>query len=335
MPSVSVIMPVYNAARFLREGVESILNQTFTDFEFLIFDDGSTDESPSILQSFDDPRIKLTISAENRGYVHWLNEGIAMAKGRYVARMDADDVSAKTRLEKQVQFLEKNPYYVLCGTNYEMFPEGGVSSLPETDESIKIGLLSITPFCHPSVMFRREILEENGLAYSVQHMPAEDKELWGRLAPFGKYANLKEVLLRYRVHDQNMSYKPRTPGQQKIIDQATVDYTKWFFSNHDLSAIDLEKLVTLFNQRSPFTLGQLQETAPVVMMIAKSSAAFPVGRQVALDAVLQRYFYCCTISSGIGLPAFVLGRKVSGDVVSFALQVRLFVKCLFRFQKKI
>lgn len=328
-------MPVYNAARFIRESVESILGQTLTDFEFLIFDDGSTDESLSILRSFDDPRIKLTISSENFGYVHWLNVGIAMAKGRYIARMDADDISGKTRLEKQVEFLEQNPDYVLCGTNYEMFPQGGASSLPETDESIKIGLLSITPFCHPSAMVRTKVLEEHKLTYNAQYMPAEDKELWGRLASFGKYANLKEVLLRYRVHDQNMSYKPRTSEQQKIIDQAAVDYTEWFFSNHGLSSSDVGNLVTLFNQHTPFSLQQLQKAAPVVLSIATSSAVFPVARHVAISAVLQRYFYCCTISSGIGLPAFILGRRVSGDAVPFGMQLRLFLKCLFKFQKKI
>src|SRR5688572_11299683 len=153
-PKLSVIMPVFNAAPFLREAIDSILKQTFTDFEFFIFNDGSTDNSGEIITSYSDRRIIFIDSEINKGYVFWLNEGLQKSQGEYIARMDADDIAQPERFAKQLEFLDHNKEYVLCGTCYESLPGMQYTRLPITDEDIKVKLLSVTPFCHPSVVFR-------------------------------------------------------------------------------------------------------------------------------------------------------------------------------------
>ena len=200
-PLVSVLMPVYNAEKYVAEAIESILNQTYTNFEFLIFNDGSTDASAAIINRYHDNRIRLINAPENTGYVPHLNAGIDLAKGKYIARMDADDISIGTRLEKQVAFMEANPEVGLVGTAINTFDANGpvFTWFPEqTHEAVKCYMLFDTCFAHPSVMLRKEILLQHQLRYDATYMPAEDYKLWTDLVLITQAANLKEPLLNYR-----------------------------------------------------------------------------------------------------------------------------------------
>ncbi|MFZ6014448.1 MAG: glycosyltransferase family 2 protein, partial [Bacteroidota bacterium] len=210
MPAVSVIMPVYNAESFLQEAIESILTQSFRDFEFLIFNDGSTDNSKQIIQSISDPRIKLFDSDINQGYVSLLNKGIDLAHGKYIARMDADDIAHPHRLQKQFDKLEQHPDHVICGTRFTTVGSNQVTALPLEDDDIKLKMLYITPFCHPSVMIRAAVLKDHQLRYEHDYMPAEDYQLWVTLSDYGKFCNLSESLMHYRVHHNNISMKERS-----------------------------------------------------------------------------------------------------------------------------
>ena len=159
-PLVTVLMPVYNAAPYLREAIDSILNQTYSDFEFLIINDGSTDETESIINSYNDPRIVYLKNETNIKLISTLNKGIELAKGKYIVRMDGDDISLPTRIELQVQFMENNESVGLGGTFIRSFGgaiEGKVG-YSTTHEEIKFKLLFDTHFPHPTAIIRKQIL---------------------------------------------------------------------------------------------------------------------------------------------------------------------------------
>lgn len=203
MPKVSVILPVYNCDQYIFETIQSVLNQTFTDFELLIVDDCSTDKTVAIIKEFDDNRIQLTLKEKNTGYTDSLNYAISIAKGQYIARMDGDDICVSTRFEKQVAFLDANPNIILCGSAIQIIGTNTVLRHPSNHEAIKVKLCFGTAFCHPSVMGRVEVFQAN--PYDKKYEPAEDYDLWTRLVFQGQLANLEEVLLLYRVHDNQVS----------------------------------------------------------------------------------------------------------------------------------
>ena len=206
-PLVSVIMPVFNGEAYLRPAVESVLGQTIDDFEFLIVDDGCTDRSVAIIESFDDIRIRLLHNETNQGLVASLNRAFGEAKGRYLARMDADDFSLPERLEKQVAFLRDNSQIGACGTLVRTIGDGRVatSEYPLTSAEIRCRLLFDSALAHPTVMFRRELLEDLNMVYDPDFSHAEDFELWSRLSRVTELANIGEVLLLYRQHHNQVT----------------------------------------------------------------------------------------------------------------------------------
>lgn len=204
-PIVTVLLPTYNCEAYVRESIQSILDQTFPDFELVIIDDASTDGTVQIIKEFDDPRICLIQKEKNTGYTDSLNHGIDIAKGVYIARMDADDISVPSRLEKQVNFLETHKDVVLCGSWYQEIPTQHIAQLPCSHEAIKVSMLSSNAICHPSVMFRKDFFIQHQLYYNRDFEPAEDYELWTRLLALGEINNLPEVLIYYRLHAQQVS----------------------------------------------------------------------------------------------------------------------------------
>lgn len=215
MPKISVVMSVYNGEKFLKESVSSILNQTYRDFEFIIIDDGSTDSSLEILRDFkkEDSRIKL-VSRENKGLTRSLNEGIKLAQGEYIARMDSDDISMPERFEKQIAFLEKNKDIALCGTWAINIDENGNEigkyKTPIMSKEIKKTILFHNPFIHPSVMIRKEIINNIGV-YNEKIKYAQDYEYWLRVIKKNKVANLDDFLLKYRIGKKSMTRRSNMP----------------------------------------------------------------------------------------------------------------------------
>lgn len=204
-PAISVIMPVYNSEKYLHEAIESILNQTFKDFEFIIIDDASTDKSVKIIKSYTDKRIILIQKPVNTGYTESLNRGIGISKGEYIARMDSDDVSIDTRFEKQKTLMDNNPSIIACGSNYIILHTSKQSDHPCNPDDLRINLLSGCYIAHPSVMFRRQTFIQNKIEYDVECEPAEDYNLWVRLSKLGELSNISEPLIKYRIHDSQIS----------------------------------------------------------------------------------------------------------------------------------
>ncbi|MEQ8464903.1 glycosyltransferase family 2 protein [Coleofasciculus sp. E1-EBD-02] len=219
-PQISVIMSVYNGSRYLNESIASILSQTFTDWEFIIINDGSTDNSESIVQGWQkqDERIKL-ISRSNKGLTISLNQGLSYAQGQYIARMDADDIALPDRFAKQVAFLDENPDYVAVGCRMLVIdPEGmpiftcsRLTTHEEIDAAYMAGQAGIIG--HPAVMMRRRVLQSIG-GYREQFTYAQDRDLFLRLAEVGKLANLPDTLLEFRLYPTSVGHSRRSEQKQ-------------------------------------------------------------------------------------------------------------------------
>jgi len=229
-PTVSVVMTVYNTRRYVAEAVDSVLRQTFEDFEFVIVDDGSTDRSGKILQEFAarDARIRL-ISRPNTGIVRAANEGMELVRGRYIARMDSDDICLPHRFERQVGYLDQHPDCVLVGSRVIVVDPYGSpvfdSGQKLTHEEIDAELLSSGggwAIVQPSAMMRANAVRRVG-GYRGRHNVSEDQDLFLRLAEVGKVANLPEPLLLYRRHYRSVmhtQWRQREEVKEKIVREA-------------------------------------------------------------------------------------------------------------------
>lgn len=213
MPVVSVVMPCYNASRFLKKAVDSVLGQTFESLELIVVNDASADQTQEILLSYrdKDPRVVYAEHSVNKGVSASLNTGIGLARGEFVARMDADDIAEPRRLERQIALLRENPEVIVCGTSLSFIDENGKvigrRDYDARDDVIKKKIMRRSPFAHPSVVIRKEVLKTSGLEYSHQYFSAEDYYLWLRLMPFGKFANIREPLLRYRLSSEALTVR--------------------------------------------------------------------------------------------------------------------------------
>jgi glycosyltransferase involved in cell wall biosynthesis len=203
-PRVSVLMPVYNGERYLREAIESILNQTFTDFELIIVDDGSTDATPEILDSFEDPRIVRLKNEKNTGLARVRQKGLSAVCGEYIASMDADDISLPERLARQVAFLDAHPEIGVLGSAVQVIDRNGnrsrVSRFPTQHGVIRWHLCFRDPIANPSVMMRRKVVDRVG-GYNTDLTAGEDYDLFRRLSSVTRLANLPDIMLCLRRHE--------------------------------------------------------------------------------------------------------------------------------------
>jgi len=208
-PKVTFLMSVYNGEKYLQEAVDSILGQTFKDFEFLIINDGSTDKTGEILESYNDPRIKVINNEKNIGLTKSLNKGLRLARGEYIARQDADDISMPERLEKEVEFLEQNRNIGLVGTDYLIINKKGeivhnVKCLKGSRE-LKAKLLEGNQFAHGSVMLRRECIDKVG-SYREEFKFAQDYDFYLRITEVYDVVNISsEPLYKWRIDSKSIS----------------------------------------------------------------------------------------------------------------------------------
>lgn len=262
LPSISVLMAVYNGEKHLSEAIESILGQTLADFEFIIIEDGSSDKSLEIISSYNDSRIRLIKNQAQIGLAASLNKGVSIASGRYIARMDADDISNRDRLKKQYDFMETHPYIGVLGTEINIINEHGVfikkTGKPLRHFVIKWENLFSSSMYHPTVMLRTELLKNHPYREDFK-TSSEDHELWSRLLKLTRFANLNEPLLDYRLHASSAT-KNRT--REELTRSALVsiknmsDYIqikeknerliKKMRTNPDIAASDLVKTIILY-----------------------------------------------------------------------------------------
>ncbi len=272
MKLVSVIIPCYNCELYVEEAVRSIMNQTYKNLEILVINDGSTDKTEDILLklSKEDSRVKYIKNEENIRLIKTLNKGLSLANGEYIVRMDADDISLPTRIEKQVAFLEKNSSVAVLGTSIRCFGEGvkqHISYQPLSDKEIRSKMFVASPFHHPTVIFNMNIIKKDDLFYDSIYYRAEDYGLWGELMKNDKYvfANLEEPLLNYRVlstSETSLSNKNLELKNKVLFDiykslfgfynYQIEDKQLWQYvyavNRDNFSMINLDKLVSVYNK---------------------------------------------------------------------------------------
>lgn len=211
MPKISVVMPVYNSENYLKDAIDSILSQTYTDFEFIIIDDCSSDSSVKIIEEYNDNRIVFLKNEENMGVAKTLNKGLSVCCGKYVARMDSDDISLPERFEKQLRYLEENENTAVVSCGVQTFCEDKIISESGWSNSepakIKKDLFFSCAIAHPTVMMRLSAIKEVG-GYDPDYNGVEDYELWCRVSDKYDIASLKDVLFKYRMHEGQVSRKP-------------------------------------------------------------------------------------------------------------------------------
>jgi len=205
-PKISVLMPVYNAEKFVCEAVDSILHQTFTDFEFLIINDASTDNTKQKIFAYKDSRIRYYENKINLGVAKTLNIGLHLAKSKYIARMDADDISLPERFEQQIRFMDENSTIAVCGTWLKLLNsnKNEIWKTPSDHKTIKSVSLFYSSIHHPTVLIRNDVLKRYNLFYNSSFSHVEDYELWVRIMEKARVANLKEVLLFHRIHSNHV-----------------------------------------------------------------------------------------------------------------------------------
>lgn len=236
---VSVIMPVFNGESYVREAIESVLNQSYTNFEFIIMNDGSTDKSESIVRSFQDERIKLINNPVNIGLVKTLNLAISHCKGEFIARFDSDDICMQNRLEKQLKQFSQNSTLDVVGSTANIIDScghhKGLFKVPEEHTDIHLGMLFNNQIIHPTVMIRRKsILKYMPNVYDVKDQHVEDYGLWVKMLSNHQFYNIQVPLIKYRVHDTKISTiysKSQIENSKKI--KSTI--SKFYSVNPDVT----------------------------------------------------------------------------------------------------
>lgn len=329
-------MPVYNAEKFLTHSIQSVLDQSFTNFEFLIFNDGSTDNSAAIINSFNDERIKCFHFSDNRGYVHHLNAGIKIARGKYIARMDADDLSLQDRFKKQVEFLEMHTEFGICGTQIVLInDEGTIIERPfiyEDDDNLRLRLLVNSCFAHPTVMIRKSIISGNGFEYDFDLMPAEDYALWYRISTKTKLTNLPEILLQYRMHSgqiTQLKQKKQHESISKIRSSILRESLKFDFSDREFVLHN-----SLLNNSYSLSREYVIDAKKWLLRLVEQNRRLKTYNQNLFENKIKNlWFSLCTHSYKLGfwilLTYFFSGVLRGGD--SFSNHIKFLLKSLFRF----
>jgi glycosyltransferase involved in cell wall biosynthesis len=244
-PQVSVVMTVWNGTAYIAESIDSILRQTFSDLELIIIDDGSTDDTCSVIESFTDPRIRL-IRRPHLGVVPSANFGVSQARGSYIARMDADDISLPERLARQVAALDKNAAAVLCFTDTETF--GDITSshkearFRRDNASYLIGMCWYCPFLHSSVLFRKDAFDQIG-GYLDKH-PAEDFSLFTRLIRIGSFIGIPLKLVKYRRHAASATFR-RMDDMLNFSKEISLDHIQYFLKVDEFQAEEFFRMLQL------------------------------------------------------------------------------------------
>lgn len=221
-PVISILMPVYKTAPYLREAIDSVLSQSFKEFELIVLNDCSPDNADEILDTYTDPRIVRYKGERNAGLSNILNIGLGLARGKYIARMDSDDLSMPERLQIQVDYLEAHPEIDLVSTGMQLFgAKDEVWIREQNPKKVKINALFHSPILHASSMWRRERFEERGLRFRQEMVPSEDYDLWTRAMVKGlRLVNLQQVLYKYRIHQaQATSRTDLTADKDRIVQQ--------------------------------------------------------------------------------------------------------------------
>lgn len=255
-PSVTVLMPVYNADKYLREAIDSVLSQTFEDFEFIILDDGSTDSSCDIVREYGDDRIRYEIFPHD--YLTTLNNGIDLSRGKYIARMDADDIMMPNRLQVQFDFMEKHTTIVASGSFFTFIGnEQNIIKRPVLPDEVLTSLMLFCAIANPTSMIRRKVVMDHHIRYDHNYIFAEDYKFWTELVKYGPLANIPLVLLKYRISETQVSSVHKNQ-QISISQKISSEMISYFLSHIDKKDNMLMEKVT--KELVPYLEEQLNDS---------------------------------------------------------------------------
>ncbi len=335
-PRVTVLMAVHNGLPYLSEAMESILDQTFSDLEFLIVDDASTDGSLDLLQRHPDRRIRIIINQKRLELSRSLNLGLEVALGEYIARMDHDDISYSSRLAEQVRFLDTNPKVDVVGTNARTIGETRqIWSYPKSDEDIRSEFIFNSALVHSSVMIRRTTFERYKLRYDPDFKRAQDYELWTRAAADLYFANLDRELVRYRIHTKQVG-KQHAQEQQAAASVIRERGLRSLGIQPSTAQIELHNKVSKWDFSAPgVELGFIEPWLLELEHANRGSKRFPVaafGR-----ALERRWWAACRAQVKKGLEAWLIYSRSPlsrlGKRNAFS-RAKFFGKALLREQKR-
>ena len=335
---ISVIMPVYNAEKYIAEAIESILNQTYSDFEFLIFNDASTDKSAEIIKEYatKDKRIVFFDYQQNTGYLKHLNEGIDKAKGKYIARMDADDISLPTRFEEQVNFLESNEEVIVIGTGYiTIGDKSDFEWKPKNqDEDIKLQLLVESPLAHPTVFMRTATLKENKIKYNQEYYPAEDYAMWVKLSEYGKMANLSKIMLYYRVHAQQISQEKNSIQTANADKSRIVQLNKLGLTTDDININLYKNVFSSTSERNFFYSTEIAQVAFFIEKFMLANEEKQIYNQEKLNQFLKKGWEKMIHYEYKDYPLWLLKYVFRSDFPNYSSftisqKIKFIAKCIF------
>lgn len=340
-PLVSVLIPCYNVEKYVIESVSSILNQTYTNIEVIAINDCSTDSTREKLEYLaeTDSRIKVYNNQENLKLINTLNKGIELCSGKYIARMDADDISLPTRLEKQVRFLESNSDYSIVSTMFYTFRTGSTKKdlylNPTKFEDLQAFLLFKSGICHPAVMIRKTLFTELGLRFEHQYLHVEDYALWSKALYYTKLANIGEPLLLYRVHESQIS---------TVYEDVQLENKKEVFKIHcdklglptDSYNMDIYASVAEAVPLHP-TIEYLTECEAFMKELLHKNEVEPFCSHEFLKRMLSLHWLRLCANSRLGLK--VLSKCFASPLYNknnYTLQDQIifYVKCIFKIKYK-
>lgn len=333
-PTLSVLMPVFNSELFVADAIKSILNQTFSDFEFLILDDASTDKSVGIIKGFEnkDPRIKVFQNEKNLGVVESRNKLINLSKGKYIAWIDSDDIAFENRFEEEIKFLEQHPEIGMVGAYPVIIDENGKKTGKwcfETDpQKLKIELFFHSPFLSSSVMIRKSCLSQN--FYDSKFPVAEDFDLYSKISEYSEIANIAKFLVKYRINSKGLS-KSNTEKMEQLSVQVIKEHAERL-------GIKLEEN-TIKNLRKPKTASKisLEEISEIEksLILLKNLLSNKDGfNKTAVDEVIQKYWFeTCRKSTHNGLKTLDIFFKSPLFCKKLSLKdnCRFFVRALIKY----
>ena len=300
-PLVTVLMPVYNGESYLCEAIESILQQSYTNFEFLILNDGSSDRSEEIIRSYTDSRIRLINNATNMQLIATLNRGLDQAQGKYIVRMDADDISLPQRIERQVEWLEKNPEYGLVGSWFEDF--NGTDTIrtikySSDDTHIRIRHLYQTHIAHPTAVLRKSVIDKHNLRFDPDFVHGEDYAFWVQMSAYCKLSNYPEMLVRKRDHPQNVSNKY---AQIQSDTCARVKQEQFRQMGLDVSRDEIELYTRFANPDWAFSKEEMEMMHFLLEKMARENERTSFISMGALKTYLaEKWFHLCLQNRKIG-----------------------------------
>jgi len=338
-PLVTVIMPVYNVERYVVDSIASILNQTYRNIELLVFNDGSTDQSAAVVSGIVDPRLIFINSAQNVGCSAHMNTGFKIAKGKYIARMDSDDVALPDRLARQVAFMEAHAEVGVCGTLMNIMDQPEIRErLPITDAEIRLHMLANSPMANPTILLRTSVIQATGAKYDNYFAPSEDYRIFHDLIPYTQFANLPEPLLNYRRHQGQISNYKSSRQRDRADDIRALQLYHYGF---ELSPDELKTYCKFVdNYLRPLEKADYGLMKPLMDKLVTQNRSLQAFPEDQFEAFIHRTWLTTLYnvkqySPGLLQPLFGISTHVANDSMGLNMALRTITKSLLSWKMRV